>query len=303
MAFSFWKALGYGVGRVRERPAEAVRIWAVDALVVCAVPAAWVALGVLYQQFPSLMYAVILLAVLPVAIMVMGWICSEAAWARFLGTDRPASWFPYRLGRDEGRIFESYAILGFIFATVGVLIAAPILIVGRGLSAGGIEMPALVQLTPLLVALVVVFVAARIAVVAMLVVRRQVFSPLSHFAATDPFWFRLGLAFLAAIVLMVTVAQGLPSFLSNLAGIDPPVRPHFTMTFPYGWMMWLERQDVLDLRSVTIALLGVSANCFDALVTRGIAAHAALNALEQDEMDARRAFPAADRASQGAGGS
>lgn len=294
MAFSFWKALGYGVSRVRERPVEALRIWAVDAVVVCAVPAVALGLATLYQHLPGLIYVLLLLAVLPVAIMVMGWVCSEAAWARFLGTDRPTSWLPYQLGADEGRIFESYAILGFIFAMVGVLIAAPILIVSRGLSAGGVEMPALVQLTPLLVALVVVFVAARIAVVAMLVVRRQVFSPLAHFAATDPFWFRLGLAFLIASMLIFTVAQGLPSLLSNQTGIDPPVRPHFTMAFPYGWIAWLDRQDVLDVRSVAIALLGISANGLGALVLRGVAAHAALNALEQEEMDARRALPTTD---------
>ena len=292
MAFSFWKALGYGVSRVRERPLEAARIWAVDALVVCAVPAAWVALGVLYQQFPSLMYAVILFSLVPMAIAALGWLCSESAWARFLATDRPTPWLPYRLGRDESRIFESYAILGLIMIGIGALVATPIIIVGTWLNAGGVELPALVQLMPLLVTLVIVFFAARVAVVPMLVVRRQVFSPLTHFTATRPFWLRLGLAFLAAAAPAYVIAQGLPSLLSPLAGIQPPAPVHVVMAFPNGWGAWLATQETLDLPSVAIALLGLVAYGFGILVLRGVAAHAALNALEQEELDARGAYPA-----------
>lgn len=299
MAFSFGNALGHGISRVRQRPLAAARIWALDALLFAATVVSFHVVASaggdgrvsfsLSGLPASLAFSA---AILIIAVLVVH-LCSEGAWARFLATEETVGSIPYRLGKDELRIFGTSIALGILVTLLLLLLALPFIIIGAGLSAGGVSLPVAVQLFPLILVVVFVFIAARIGAATMLAVRRKAFNPFDHFTATDPFWMRLGLASLVAGVLAFVLVSLVPGLLAGLAGLEPPTEWNLGLGIPNPWLEWLLAEEAVGPAHMLAFLLATMSSGIAALVSRGVVAHAAIHALEQHELDARNAYPSA----------
>lgn len=297
MAFSFWKALGYGVKRVRERPAEAARIWAFDAFFLIALPllamivsGAWAGLGkaVSLEGLPPLRVIGVVAAF---AVVILAWYCSEAAWARFLATDDKGGNIPYRLGKDELRVAGVTIVWALLLGIIGALLMIPIALVVTTMGAdGGPDGSPVLFLTVLVIAAVFIF--ARVSAVTMLTVRRKVFRPLGLFAATDPFWFRLGLAYGIGSVLSGLLAYVIPYIAAIGSGFDANIPVMVGNGSVAPWAEWFASQAQPHAGHALIVVIAWAGAGIGQLFLRGVAAHAALNALEQEELDARGAYPA-----------
>lgn len=292
MAFNIWRSLGYGVGRMRERPLDALRIWALDSLVVGIMLVALLILasqdhgGALTASRPDLPFFLSLLTILAMLVAFLGHLCSEAAWARFLATDERTPFFAYRIGSDEWRIFGSMVALIAVFAIIAMLVAIPFILIGMVLGDGGVALPgAAVQLLPFVLLTLLGFVLARTMVVPMLVVRRKDISPFAHFSATRGFWFRLGLVIVLVAGVSFVTAHWLPGALAGLAGMQAPGRFYFGVGLPNTWLEWLGGQWPVGPAHFAIAAIGVAGGGFFILVMRGAAAHAALVAPEPEASD------------------
>ena len=298
MAFSFWKALGHGVTRVRERPLDAARIWAFDALLLAVVPGfliivsgAWSGPGepVAFASLSPLQTAVLIASLWSLPVF---WLASEGAWARFLATGEPATAIPYRLGRDELRIFgviALWAVVGFLLLLCLIL---PIGLVGVLAEQGG---PGGRAGAALLVGAAIgisMFIMPRIHTSMMLAVRRKAFSPLGHFSASDPFWFRLGLAFGVAYILSLVSGYILPGLAALAAGYTADVAGMISRGSLIPWSNWAASKPSIGFGEVLVLLVAWIGGSFGLLLTRGVFAHAALHALEQHELDARGSYPA-----------
>ena len=294
--------------RVRERPAEAARIWVFDALLLIALPVflvlvsgAWPGPGntvtfdhlSLLQRIPATGAFLALLGL---------WFCSEGAWARFLATDEPVGTLPYRLGKDELRIFGVTAFWAVIGGVILFCLMMPIAFLGMAAREGGAAGQALAALVAVLLLGWAIFFLPRVNASAMLAVRRKAFSPLGHFSATDPFWFRLGLAFGVGVGLSVLFGYGAPIFLAGLAGMEGSMRMMLGGQSMMPWMDWFGAQKPPHAGHAAIVLAAWAGSGAALLVSRGIYAHAAIHALEQHELDARRGYPAASRAGEEARG-
>jgi len=298
MAFSFWKALGHGFTQVRERPMDALRIWVFDALLLALLLASFHVLasvggdGRLTVSLSGLPVTLTISSVLIILAGLVGLLCSEGAWARFLATDQAVGAIPYKLGKDELRIFGTSTALGILVMVILVIASLPFLVIGVGLRSGDVSVPAAAQLLPFAVLIILAFAAVRIGAASILAVRRQAFSPFDHFSATSPFWFRLGLAFISAAALTFVLTYVVPGVVAGMSGLQPPTQWRLGFGIPNPWLEWLLDQKVIGPAHIPVVLLATVSSGFAALVARGIYAHAAIHALEQDALDARNAYPA-----------
>ncbi|AZU03990.1 hypothetical protein X907_1457 [Glycocaulis alkaliphilus] len=300
MAFSFWKALGYGVKRVRERPVEAARIWAFDAafiivlpFVLLAVSGAWTGQGgrITLDGLPPAQAFAALAIFFSMSVF---WLCSEGAWARFLATDEPAGIIPYRLGKDELRIFGLLVAWSILAIIIAFCMMMPIALLATMMADGVVAGRASAGFFAVLLMIAGMFILPRVNTSLMLAVRRKAFNPMYHFSATDPFWFRLGLAFGVGVVFALLLAYALPLFLAFVLGFDGPARLVMGGQSMTPWAEWFAVQKSPQAGHALIVLIAWLGSGAGMLVARGIYAHAALNALEQHQLDARHVYPAGE---------
>lgn len=298
MAFSFWTALGHGVKRVRERPRDALRIWAFDAAALVALPVivivmsgAWAGPGnpIAFAALSPLQMVCVIAAFASLAVF---WLCSEGAWARFLATDETVAVIPYRLSRDEWRIFALIIFWTFVALVLTFCMMMPIGLFRVLVQEDGAASQAGAVVLMALAGLLLMFVLPRINATAMLAVRRKAFSPLGHFSATDPFWFRLGLAFGVGYVLSLLCGYGIPGFLSVLSGLDADTRMMIAKGSLTPWANWFVAQKQPHIAPFIVLFSAWLGSGFGLLVMRGIAAHAAIHAQEREELDTGPAYPA-----------